>query len=313
MKTIFRKELTDIFSSFRFLVFLGLAILIAAATLYADYNGIRGSADTDFVFLALYTTPGQGALQFFGFLNFLAIFLIPIAGIALGFDAISSERSSGTLSRVLSQPIFRDNVINAKFLAGIVTLGLTVLTAVALVAGYGIFLTGVPPLAEEVYRVFIFMFFCVIYGAFWMALGILFSIVFRRTATSLIVAIGFWLFFAIIYGFIATAIASVVSPVGDNPSANTVMANIKLTNNLLRISPNFLFVEAATNLLQPPVAGTLTGLVDRATGAFMLFNPLSLGQTLLLVWPQLTALLALTIICFALSYVVFMRQEVRAT
>ena len=39
---------------------------------------------------------------------------------------------------------------------------------------------------------------------------------------------------------------------------------------------------------------------------------LSLDQSLLLVWPQVVVLLALTVICFAAGYVLFMRQEVRA-
>jgi ABC-2 type transport system permease protein len=30
------------------------------------------------------------------------------------------------------------------------------------------------------------------------------------------------------------------------------------------------------------------------------------------VWPQLTGLIAATVICFALSYVIFMRREVRS-
>ena len=39
-------------------------------------------------------------------------------GLTLGFDAINSERSEGTLNRLVSQPIYRDAVINGKFLAG---------------------------------------------------------------------------------------------------------------------------------------------------------------------------------------------------
>jgi ABC-2 type transport system permease protein len=38
----------------------------------------------------------------------------------------------------------------------------------------------------------------------------------------------------------------------------------------------------------------------------------TLDQSLLLIWPQLVVLIALTVIVFALSYVLFMRQEVRA-
>ncbi|MFN8631570.1 MAG: hypothetical protein U0838_15005 [Chloroflexota bacterium] len=39
---------------------------------------------------------------------------------------------------------------------------------------------------------------------------------------------------------------------------------------------------------------------------------LSLDQSVLLVWPQLVALTALTVLLFALAYVLFLRQEVRA-
>jgi ABC-2 type transport system permease protein len=41
-------------------------------------------------------------------------------------------------------------------------------------------------------------------------------------------------------------------------------------------------------------------------------NPLSLDQSLLVVAPYLTTILAMTFLCFALSYLVFMRQEVRS-
>jgi ABC-2 type transport system permease protein len=39
---------------------------------------------------------------------------------------------------------------------------------------------------------------------------------------------------------------------------------------------------------------------------------LSLDQSFILVWPQVVGLVALTVACFALAYVLFMRQEVRA-
>ena len=38
----------------------------------------------------------------------------------------------------------------------------------------------------------------------------------------------------------------------------------------------------------------------------------SVDQSLMLVWPQVVALFALTVACFAAAYVLFMRQEVRA-
>jgi ABC-2 type transport system permease protein len=41
-------------------------------------------------------------------------------------------------------------------------------------------------------------------------------------------------------------------------------------------------------------------------------STLSVEQSLLLVWPQVVALVALTVVCFAAAYILFMRQEIRA-
>jgi ABC-2 type transport system permease protein len=322
MRAIFRKELADYFGSFRFLVLLVLVLLITAATLYFDYKSIRTStADTEFIFLRLFTTQPEGAPQteginLFSFINFFALFFIPIMGIALGFDAISGERSSGNLSRLLSQPIYRDNVIIAKFLAGLFALSLMVITSVLIISGYGLQLIGVPPSLEEIYRLVLFVVLAIFYGAFWMGLAVLFSTVFKRVSTSLMSSLGIWLFFGLFYVLlIAPAIANSLAPTASG-TLEAVVHNLELGLSIKRFSPNFLFLEASGVLLQPPPVGSLLGAVPVVTSDlinWMIPAPLSLGQTLLLVWPHLTSLLSLTIVCFAVGYVVFMRQEIRAT
>jgi ABC-2 type transport system permease protein len=42
-------------------------------------------------------------------------------------------------------------------------------------------------------------------------------------------------------------------------------------------------------------------------------TPLPLSQSLMLVWPQLVGLVALTAICFAAAYIKFMGEEIRST
>ena len=39
---------------------------------------------------------------------------------------------------------------------------------------------------------------------------------------------------------------------------------------------------------------------------------LPFDQSVLIIWPQIVALIAATAICFGLAYVAFMRQEIRA-
>jgi ABC-2 type transport system permease protein len=300
MRTIFRKELADYFTSIRFLILLFLVLLASAATLYFDFTGIQGTSKTGFIFLRLFTTQPEGIPTLFTFINFIAIFFIPIIGIALGFDAINGERSSGTISRILSQPIFRDSVINAKFLAGLFTLSIMVVTTVVIISGVGLRFLGVPPSLEEIFRLFIYVVITIIYGAFWMSLSILFSTVFRRVSTSLITSLAIWLIFGLFIFLIVPAI--------------TTTYESELT--LMRFSPSFLFLETSEVLLLPPQPQSLLGLIGMfASGlaTWQTFHPLSVGQSLLLIWPHLTGLLSLTIICFAVSYVVFMRQEIRAT
>lgn len=54
------------------------------------------------------------------------------------------------------------------------------------------------------------------------------------------------------------------------------------------------------------------GLVTQSQLSGAVVGPLDLDQSLLLVWQNLTGLIALTMLSFVASYVCFMRQEVRA-
>jgi ABC-2 type transport system permease protein len=294
MITILRKELADYFTSIRCFILFILVLLASAGGLYAAWQGIRGAtSETGFVFLKLFTTSGEAIPSL---VSFIALF-VPIIGIALGFDAINREYSSGTMSRILSQPIFRDNVINGKFLAGMVTLSVMMLATLLIVSGYGLRMIGVPPSAEEIIRLFIYLIATVIYGAFWMGLAILFSVLLRSLAISLLSSIAVWLFFSFFW-------VSLIVPA----IAKTIEAALMLQ----RLSPSTLFGEATTVLLLPIWRGA--GLLTAGEELYyMILNPLSLGQSLVIIWPQLTTLIGLAAVCFAISYVVFMRQEIRAT
>jgi ABC-2 type transport system permease protein len=288
---------------------LGLVIVVSVTGLVAASQGIRSAnLPEGIVFLGLFTTSGTAIP--IPSLSYLVSLLIPIIGIALGFDAINSERASGTLSRVLAQPVFRDSVINGKFLAGVVTLAIMVGTMLLVVSGYGLSMIGVPPTPEEIIRLFLYFIVTIFYGAFWMGLALLFSIVFRRVAASLLFSLALWLFFSIFIMLLAPAIANALAPTADGTSAE-VVRNYELQRTIMLFSPNHLFQEATTVLLVPLVR--TFGVVTSSVQPYWLANPLSLGQSILVVWPHLTGLISLSAVCFAASYILFMRQEIRAT
>jgi len=306
---VLRKELADYFTSIRFIVFFVLTLFGAAVGLITASQGIRQvNLPPDFTFLGLFTTSGTVLPS----LTSLLALLVPLIGIALGFDAINSERTGGTLSRLLSQPVFRDSVINGKFLAATVTITVMIATTLGLVAGYGLRMIGVPPNAEEIIRLFIYLILTVFYGAFWLGLAMLFSVVLRRIASSLLVCLGIWLFFGIFILLIAPAIANAIAPVTQNSPEAELIRNANIKAMVMRISPNTLYSEATGALLLPIAVGSL-GMISTTQASFMVANPLSFSQSLLLVWPHLVGLISLSVICFAISYILFMRQEIRAT
>ena len=308
--TVYRKELTDHFSSNKFLVLLALIYIAGLSSTYVALQNIRESASVlgKHVFLYLFTTGGDVLPSFITFISFF----IPIIGIIFGFDAINSEKNSGNLSRVLSQPIYRDSVINGKFLAGITTLSIIIASIVFIISGIGLFSIGVPPTSEEILRIFFFIFICIFYGGFWMGLSILFSVIMEKTAASILTAIAIWIFLMFFLPIIANAIANtVVSP--ESASVADQVRNYTIEHSISRISPSTLFNEAIVILLVPVGGHLLFRPILEAEVSQMILNPLSIGQSLIQVWPQLVVIVALAIICFAISYIIFMRQEIRST
>jgi ABC-2 type transport system permease protein len=80
---------------------------------------------------------------------------------------------------------------------------------------------------------------------------------------------------------------------------------------MLRLSPSYLYQEAVFVLLNPIPMGL--GVITMSQASFMVGNPLGMGQSLLQVWPHIVGLISLSVVFFAISYVVFIKQEIRPT
>ncbi|SMB99375.1 ABC-2 type transport system permease protein [Thermanaeromonas toyohensis ToBE] len=310
LKVIFFKELADNLSSTRMGILFSLVAVACLSALYVAAQSIRqsvGQEGSAFVFLRLFTTSGGSLPPFISFLSFLG----PLLGLALGFDAINGEYNKRTLSRLLAQPIYRDDVINGKFLAGIAVLAIMIAALGLLVAGLGLVFIGVPPRGEEIGRILAYLMVSIIYVAFWLSISLLFSLLFRQAATSALAGIAVWLFCAIFAPMLAGIIADGLFPAGENAPAELILRNAVWKQNLSRLSPTTLYDEATLYLLNPGVRTLGPVLIQQVIGAIPGFLPLS--QSLLLIWPHLVGLIAGTLIIFALAYYYFMRQEIRTS
>lgn len=308
---VFLKELSDHLTSTRMRVLELLVVLTAAAALYGGIQHIRDvTAEDPFLYLRLLTTAREPVPSFVSFLGFL----VPLMAIGLGFDAINGEHNRRTLSRILAQPIYRDALLFGKFLAGVTTLGISLVALWLLVVGLGLFTLGIPPGAEEITRSAIFLGVTIAYAAVWLALAMLFSVVFRSPATAALVALGLWLFLSMIWPVLAPGIAAVIAPPDPRFTAIGLPTpwTFEWQQMLSRISPAVLYGEVMQVILNPSVRSLgLVGQLFLPEGAVP-GAPMPLGESVMVAWPQIVGLIAGTIVLFVIGYVTFQRQEVRA-
>ncbi|MBN9350939.1 MAG: ABC transporter permease [Chitinophagaceae bacterium] len=307
-----RKETGDHIRSWRFIVMLILIVLTFFGALYMALKNLDtaisnvNDPNRGFIYLKLLTTSDGTLPTFHIFLGFLG----PLLGIALGFDAINSERNNGTLIRLMAQPVYRDNLLLAKFLGALIVVSALLLFLILLMIGAGMLITGVPIEMTEVFRILGFLVMSILYVGFWLSLSILLSVSFKSAATSALTAIGIWLFFAVFYRLIISVVISSILPSPDVLGQEDLMSYNNLVLTLRRISPNQLYTDSVTTLLIPSVRSLGPLTMEQMSGAIP--SPLSIRESFMIVWPQVTGLVASTVVCFAATYYLFMRREIRS-
>lgn len=310
------KEFAEHITSWRFAILTIVLALAGAASVYTTAGALKSLASdasgSSSLFLLLFA-PGQSFNNIPPFNAFIT-FLGPLLGIAFGFDAINGERSEATLPRLLAQPIYRDDVINGKFVAGLSAIALILVAVIGVVAAIGVIQLGILPSAEEILRLMVWVILTVAYIGLWLAFALLCSVVLRRAATSALLALGAWLVVTVFFSLIVGVIAGFAAPVsaGSTPTSPDTVASEQLQVTLGRLSPNQLFSESTQIMLNPRLRTVTPDLVTAGQADQAIPGLLSFDQSLLVIWPQFVAIIGATMVAFGLAYVAFMRQEVRA-
>ena len=307
-----RKEVADHIRSWRFIVLLALLLLTFIATMYVSLTNLKAAVanendpDRLFLYLKLLTTSDGSLPTFHIFVSFLGALL----GISLGFDAINAEQNNGTMTRLMAQPVYRDQLLLSKFLGALAIVSALFLSLALLMIGAGLLITGVSLEAEEFFRIMSFVVLTVLYVGFWLALSILFSVKFRQATTSALTAIGVWLFFTIFYRIVISMVVKGFFPDPVYLSEADVLWYNNLLLDLLRLAPSQLYTDATTTLLMPSVRSLGPLTVEQMAGAIP--KPLPFRESVLIVWPQVCGLVAAIAVCFTLTYYWFMRREIRS-
>lgn len=307
---LMKKEIADHIRSWKFIILLAIILLTCVASLHSALQILKNTApvpndpDAAFFFLKIFTT-SDGTIPSF---HLLVGFLGPLLGICLGFDAVNTEFNGRTLGRILSQPVHRDYFLNAKFMGALTVIGVLFISLILLTVGAATLLIGFPPTLVACNRLVLFALLTIVYVAFWLNLSILFSIRFRHSATSALVAIAIWLFFTVFYPIIINIVAKAAQP---NPYAShmEIMQYQDFILTCMRFAPSQLYSDGTNILLMPSIRSLGPLHMEQLQGAIP--SPLPVWESIKIAWAQIIALVACTILCFAASYYFFMRKEIR--
>ena len=312
-RIVARKELADPLLSARFFLLVALIGLTTVGAVQAASSTIRdaapAAAEDPSLFLRLFTVAPERLPTFFSFFGLVGL-LAPLLGMSFGFDAISSERTQGTLQWLVAPPIHRDDVINGKFVAGLAVIGTVLVSVACLVTGLGILRLGLTPDPSEILRLVGYLIVAIVYAGAWLAFAILCSVILRRAATAALATIAVWLVFRLFWPLLVGLAADTMAPAGNEATFEQQVRNVRMEITVDRFSPQTLYEEAATALLSPDVRSLdvlLPEQLDRAVP-----GQLDLADSALVGGAQIMVLLALTVVIFVAAYVLFLRDEIRA-
>ncbi|MCF6304638.1 MAG: ABC transporter permease [Rhodobacteraceae bacterium] len=137
----------------------------------------------------------------------LSVYLIPLIGLLLSFDAITGELDRGTLALSLTYPVSRGEILLGKFIAHLLVLGFAVAVGLALSAGLTIWKYG----SADLSYLPLFKLFgtALALGAAFLGIGYTISALARQTGVASGIAIIIWLICVVLYdlGLLAALVA----------------------------------------------------------------------------------------------------------
>ena len=288
--SIASREFSDMVRSKRFLVLIVIFTLLMMIPMVSIYVQVM-HRDPDM----------QGWLptRFLGMMGYLLtgtfVMFAPVIGVGLGCDAISGEREKGTLKIIMAQPIYRDTVVNGKFVGATSAVSLAILITSLWIVGSSTILLGVTPTVAETLRIGLYFVFSILFMMTFYGLSAFISTIIKKTSLSVILSVGMWAVFSFVIPMLASMIAMIMTSyayVGDWRAYTAVYETI------YSLSPSYHFNKIGEHLL-----GTY--------GTWDAVQETSIASSLTYAGPNILVLAIVTTLFFIASYMTFTRQEIR--
>ncbi len=192
----------------------------------------------------------------------LVLLVVPLMGLLLAAGAVAGERERGSLLYLLSQPLEPEEVVLGKFL------GLSAAVGAALLAGFGgaALVLAVRGAAGSPAGFLAFLALAGLLAGAAVGLGLLVSVLARRTSVALGTALFFWVLFVFVgdLGLLGTALALELGPrellfaaLGNPLQVFKVAALHQLRGGLEVLGPAGLYAERTFGLALGPLMAAL--------------------------------------------------------
>ncbi len=187
--TISKKEFSDHITSRRFLLILFITCIVlgvSAANGATDYyNALESYENGNAGYLYLPSI----LLVFNRITNAIGMDgLGAIIGIAIGFDLIAGEWEGRSLKTILSQPVYRDELINGKAIGGILTLAIITLAGFLTVLATFLII-GIVPSVEEIFLIGILWLTTLLFMITTFSMALMSSVLAKTSSGALIVSL----------------------------------------------------------------------------------------------------------------------------
>ncbi|USS41515.1 ABC transporter permease [Thermococcus aggregans] len=243
-----------------------------------------------------------------------------LIGAILGADSLNREIEEGTIKVLLSHPVYRDQVINGKFIGNGFALVVVVFIGYTFSIGY-LLIIGVPIDGASIVRALLASIYTLIYMLTFLSLGILLSTLLKKAETAMFLAVILTVFFTIAYPVIVNEAAYKMA--GDMPYCSLRVKPVQTPQGLQQIGVDDFSCPAAEEwkykleiwkrrLYFITPAHHYTQLIMGAfAGERLARNYLPLSESLPLTINSLAMMIVQLLLPFSIAYMKFMTSDLK--
>ncbi|WP_048150067.1 ABC transporter permease [Methanolacinia paynteri] len=329
---ISQKEFSDHITSKKLILILIIFCLILAvetANGVASYNeALEKYANGDSTEIYQPTA----VRVFLGIVNAIGVDGLGIViGLAFGFDLVSGEREDRSLKTILSQPLYRDELINGKAIGGIVALTLITLAGFAIVFAVMLIL-GIVPNINEIFGIGIIWFLTLLLIITSFSLSLMTSVIANTSSGSLILALVIIFITLLVIpvggGALGTYILFGSPP--EEPTSNLVsyaeytsyqemQADYNKVSETVQDFCNFFSIRSVYEEITIPITSPSSYIIEKVGLGEFFSNPdsaKSVGEPTFWTiikdkWIKVIVFITWPVLFFGIAYLRFMRSDLR--